>query len=221
MGLVAQLLDAQDQAVRIVHKMLVQEVSVVKILAKLVLATKIHIILIEAMDIKKKEGITDNTERKVMVDMEVMDMHPKETKDIFQKIKKKEIMEVTKELQKDMVQMLMEIMVIQQDMEVHMTKVEHMPLDNVLQMDHVLQVDHTLLKHHVHLVNALQMVQVLRIYNMGLVNTIRVAMVQTDMETMGTIMDMTLVVDTEVVQETVMVMEAMVAQGILLVFLQP
>ena len=219
--LVAQLLDAQDQAVQIVHKILAQEVSVVRLLAKRVLATKIHIILMEAMDMKKKKGLMDNIEMKAMVDMEVKDTHPKETTDIFHKIEKKKILEVTKELEKGMVQMLMEIMGIQQGMEVHMTQMEHVPLDNVLQMDHALQVDHTLLTDHVHLVNVLQMVQVLRIGHVGLVNAIQVVVVQTDMETMVMGMGTTLVVDTEVAQEMEMAMEAMGVQLIVIVFLQP
>ena len=220
-GLVAQLLDAQDQAVQIVHKILVQEVSVVRFLAKLVLATKIHILLMEAMDIKKKKGLMDNIEMKAMVDMEVKDTHPKETTDIFQKIKKKEIMRVTKELEMGMVQMLMEIMGIQQGMEVHMTQMEHIPLDNVLQMDHALQLNHILLTDHVHLVNVLQLTQVLRIDNVSLANAIRVVMVQTDMEILGMEMDTAMILDTEVAQETVMAMEAMGVQVIPLVFLQP
>ena len=213
-GLVAQLLDAQDQAVQIVHKILAQEVSVVILLAKQVLATKTHIILMEAMDMKKKKGIMDNIEMKAMVGMEVKDTHPKETTDIFHKIKKKKIIEVTKRLEKGMVQMLMEIMGIQQVMEVYMAQMEHMPLNK-------LQMDHTLLTDNVHLVNVFQMAQVLRIDNVGLVNAIQVVMVQMDMKIMVMVMGTALVVDTEVAQETVMGMEAMEAQVILLVFLQP
>ena len=56
---------------------------------------------------------------------------------------------------------------------------------------------------------------------MGLVNAIQVVMVQMDMEIMVMGMGTALVVDTEVAQETVMGMEAMEAQVILLVFLQP